>query len=252
MKEQLNDRQKQIYEILLRNGEVKINHLKELFGVVEMTVRRDLEKMEKLGLLYRTYGGAIRVTDMDISINEREKILMKAKEVIGFKAAQTVKPNEAIFIDAGTTTSQVAKHLDPSLNLIVVTNAINVALQLREKNIQKIIIGGILRDTTLSLVGPIAEETLSKMSFDKAFIGASGFSVENGFSNSNVFESYIKTIVIKQSKEVNIVIDHSKFGVKSLSKFATLSDVHNIFTDQEPDNKFVSACKESNTSLIIC
>lgn len=250
MRSELNERQNQIMARIQREGEVRINDLKEPFQVTEMTIRRDLEKLEHLGLVRRTLGGCIPVT-IDISLKERKTVMIDEKMKIGRIAAELVLPGQSIFIDGGTTTLEIARHLKPHSEITVVTNAINVAEELMEKQIYTLVIGGMLLEKTLSLVGPIAVETLQKMAFDQIFLGTTGFSLQHGFSNSNVFEAELKKKAIQKAAKVNIVIDHSKFGASLLVSFAELSDVHRIVTDKPIGDELAEACKQQGVDVIL-
>lgn len=247
----LNDRQSRILEMLSADGEMKISELSQIFTVSEMTIRRDLEKMEQYGLVHRIFGGAIPAIGNDIALHEREGVMTAEKMRIGRRASERVTTGQAIFIDAGTTTLQIARHLRPGMDITVVTNAINVATELMEKHIPTIVIGGILREGTSSLVGPDAEEAIAKMAFDAVFLGASGVTTEHGFHNSNVFEAEVKRIAIEQASEVNIVLDHSKFGVRSLYSFAELHRVQRLYTDACYDERFLAACRKGNVEVVI-
>ncbi|NOU97041.1 DeoR family transcriptional regulator [Paenibacillus sp. LMG 31456] len=244
----LNERQQQILELLNAEREVKITELKELFAVTEMTLRRDLEKLESAGNIRRTFGGAI-LMGRDIALQDRYSLMSEEKMKIGKKAAGLIQPGDSVFIDAGTTTLQVARYLPPGMNIKVVTNAVNIAAELMGKQIQTLVTGGMLIDTTAALVGPITERTISGMAFDRIFLGATGVNIKHGFSNSNLYEAEIKKVAISQAEEVNIVMDHSKFGAKELFSFAPLSKVHRIVTDQLPADELLSASEESGIEL---
>jgi DeoR family transcriptional regulator, fructose operon transcriptional repressor len=246
----LNHRQKLILQQLHTKGEVKVSELKEIFDVTDMTIRRDLEKMERSGLLKRTFGGAILVSK-DVALRERSVVHWEEKERIGRLAASLVQTGESIFIDGGSTTFQVARHLPEEVDITVVTNAINVAAELSEKKISTIVLGGILIDTTKSMVGPVTLDTISRMAFDKVFLGATGFHPQHGFSNSNIHEAEIKRVAIQKAKEVYIVLDHSKFGKSSLVSFANLKDVHSIVTDESPSAELYIACQTSGTNILV-
>ncbi|PKR85717.1 DeoR/GlpR family DNA-binding transcription regulator [Heyndrickxia camelliae] len=248
----LNSRQNQIYKYIVNEGEVKISELTEQFNVVEMTIRRDFEKMEKLGLIKRTFGGAISMVSQDVSLFERESLNAQAKKRIGMKAAEFVGMGEAIFIDAGTTTPHLVSYIPKNFNLVIVTNALNVAAKIQGITKEKIVIGGMLLDSTFSLVGPIAESALDNLTFDKAFLAATNFSPEQGLTNSNLFEVQIKQKVMKQSKEVTFLIDHSKFGNQSLYKIANIEDVNRIITDIEPPHEYSQLLKRYGVELVIC
>ncbi|WP_163537455.1 DeoR/GlpR family DNA-binding transcription regulator [Gracilibacillus sp. YIM 98692] len=250
-KQYLNSRQAKIYDEVLQNGEVNIHDLVKKFSVADMTIRRDFEKMEKLGLIKRTYGGAIPSTEPDIELEQRESINSEAKKLIGKCAADYIKEKEAIFIDAGTTTPYIVQFLPTDSNLTIVTNALNVASQIKGKQQEKILIGGMLRDVTSSLVGPIAESNLDNLSFDKAFISASGLSTEHGISNANIFEVQIKKKVIQNAKEVNLLVDSSKFEKQFLHKICSFDQIHRIITDKEPGNNYREVFSSHNIDLVV-
>lgn len=140
---QVNARQQLILDRMTLYGEVKLAELKESFDVTEMTLRRDLEKLEQMGLLRRTFGGAILI-GKDIALLERTHVLIDEKVKIGLQAAQYIRPGDSIFIDGGSTTQQVVKCLKSNMNITVVTNALNIATELQGKQISTIMIGGIL------------------------------------------------------------------------------------------------------------
>lgn len=248
---ELNARQQHIFDILTEEREVKISALKDDFAVTEMTIRRDLEKLEQLGYLRRTFGGAISV-EKDIVFRERVGFMKEAKTRIGKKAADLIRSGESVFIDGGTTTVQIARFIKPNAGITVVTNAINVAGELQDKGITTIVTGGNLVEATFSLVGPLALDTISRMAFDRIFLGTTGFTNGHGFSNSNMHESEVKKTAIQQAGEVNIVLDHTKFGAKMLVSFATLQQVNRIITDQLPQADLLQDCHESGVEIMDC
>jgi DeoR/GlpR family transcriptional regulator of sugar metabolism len=247
----LNERQERIAELLRHKGEVKISELSGSFQVAEMTIRRDLERLEQLGMVRRTFGGAIAAYQHDIALTERSGTRTEEKARIGRAAAKLIQPGEAVFIDAGSTTLQLAKYWPEAKDATAVTHALHVALELMGKRVPTLVVGGLLREATSSLVGPIAEETLGKMAFDRVFIGAAGFTLEHGFSNSNVFEAEVKRAAIARAKDVTALIDHSKFGRQSLASFADLTRVTRIITDRLPDQEVQEACARHGIELMI-
>jgi len=246
----LNERQQQILDVLNTDGEVKVADLKETFTVTEMTIRRDLEKLESAGFAKRTFGGAI-LMGKDITLHERAGVMTEEKKRIGKRAAELVQPGESIFLDGGTTTYQVARYLKPGSGVTVVTNALNVAAELMGKNIPTLVTGGMILEATSSLVGPIAAEMLSGMAFDRVFIGTTGVNEVHGFSNSNIYEAEIKKIAVKQAAEVNVVLDHTKFGSKVLVSFAPLGNVHRIISNQMPDASFMHALEKAKVDILL-
>lgn len=250
MRSNLNERQNEIWNEIQREGEVKISELKDRYAVTDMTIRRDLEKLEALGLVRRTFGGAIPVT-LDVSLKDRDAMLTDEKMRIGKSAAGLIMPNQAIFIDGGTTTLQVAKHISPDSSVTVITNALNVAAVLMEKGIHTIVAGGTLLEKTGSMVGPIAIEALSTMAFDQVFLGTTGMTAEHGFSNSNSFEAELKRHAMRRAGQVNVVADASKFGERFLHSFAGFKDVHRIVTDREPPETIREAAENEGLQIVV-
>jgi DeoR family fructose operon transcriptional repressor len=245
-----NQRQQHMMEHIKTHGEVRIADLKERYAVTEMTIRRDLEKFEHQGVLRRTFGGAILVSQ-DIELRDRSGIFLEEKRAIGKKAASYVQSGEVIFIDAGTTTFQVARHLPNDLSITVVTNALNVATELIDRRIPSMMIGGNVMEATSATVGPLAIEAMLKMAFDRVFLGTSGISALQGFSNSNIYEAELKRIAIRRSTEVNIVADHSKYGVKSLVSFADFQPVHRLICNQMPELELQPVLIDADVELVI-
>jgi DeoR family transcriptional regulator, fructose operon transcriptional repressor len=246
----LNERQQQIFEMLNTDGEVKVADLKETFTVTEMTIRRDLEKLESAGVAKRTFGGAILI-GKDVAIHERTGFMTEEKMRIGKRAAELIQPGESIFLDGGTTTFQVARYLKPGSDVTVVTNALNVAAELMAKKIPTLVTGGIILEATSSLVGPIAADMLSGMAFDRIFIGATGVNEVHGFSNSNVYEAEIKKLAMKQSSEVNVVLDHTKYGERVLVSFAPLANVHRVISNKKPDAALLRALEKAKVDIML-
>ncbi|WP_168120122.1 DeoR/GlpR family DNA-binding transcription regulator [Paenibacillus sp. HB172176] len=246
----LNDRQKQIISMLQKGGEIKIGELKDLFSVTDMTLRRDFEKLEQLGMLRRTYGGAI-LNSREAALPERATVNRIGKERIGETAAKLILPGESVFIDSGSTTLQIARALPIQHPVTVVTNAIHVAAELSEKKIPTVVIGGVLLDTTDAMAGTAAVESISKMAFDKVFLGTTGLSIPHGFSNSNMLEADVKRIAIGRATETYIVMDQTKFNQSALFSFASLAEVHAIITDEQPGEEWLAALLANETGVIM-
>ncbi|MCJ8013688.1 DeoR/GlpR family DNA-binding transcription regulator [Paenibacillus sp. KQZ6P-2] len=247
---QLNARQQQMLDRISLAGEMRIADLRESFQVTEMTIRRDLEKLEEAGSIKRTFGGAIYV-GQDVALKERSVLFMEEKMKIGRRAAALIRPGESVFLDGGTTTLQVARFLPQGMDVTVVTNALNVAAELSAKQIPTMMTGGMLLESTHSLVGPMAAQNLAGMAFDRVFLGATGVDIEHGFSNSNIYETEIKQIAIRQSSDAVIVLDHTKFGAKVLVSFASLSGIHRMITDESPDEALLQACIDNGVQVDI-
>jgi DeoR family transcriptional regulator, fructose operon transcriptional repressor len=241
----------------------KIVHLTDLssaIGVSENTIRRDLQRLQSLGILKRTHGGAVLVEEgkethssEDVDWLERLKQSPLEKERIGKQAAGLVHDGEAIILDAGTTTMQVARHLQDKRGLTVVTNAVNIGLELAHiDSITVVLTGGILRELSKSLVGPLTEEFLvGNIHVDTLFLSARGVSIEAGVTNANTVEVPIKRAMIKAARQVILVVTHEKLGKQSFTQITPLETISAIVTDSGADPSLVAAIEAKGVRVII-
>jgi DeoR family transcriptional regulator of aga operon len=235
------ERRKSILNQINEMGQVLVHELSKEFSVSEVTIRNDLEQLEKKNMLIRARGGAIKAergVGIDYRLSEKDKLNSDEKTRIGRKASQLIKEHDTIIIDSGTTTIEIAKNLGHLNDLTVISNAINVISQLIQlKNINLIIPGGYLRKNSLSLVGPLAEKNLQNLYVDKVFIGVDGFDTRHGIYTPNIEEAYFNEIMIKIAKEVIVVCDSSKFLRRSLAYICGIDKIHIVITDNAiPDD----------------
>jgi DeoR family transcriptional regulator, aga operon transcriptional repressor len=229
------ERRVKTLDILNSKGRVSVNELSRLFNVSEVTIRNDLSHLENKGLLIKSRGGAIKSqrVGIDQQLNEKTKLNSKEKQLIGKKASEIIKDGDTIIIDSGTTTVEVAKNLGEIRNLTVITNALNIASQLIRNEIRVILLGGMLRNSSLSLIGPVAENSLKSFHCDKCFIGLDGIDSQSGIFTPNPEEANLNRMMIEASKEVIIVTDSSKFKRKSFAFISPLSKIDIVITDSK-------------------
>jgi len=229
------ERRKTILNQISESGQVLVHELSKEFNVSEVTIRNDLEQLEKKNMLIRARGGAIKAergVGIDYRLSEKDKLNNDEKVRIGKQAAQLINEHDTIIIDSGTTTMEVARNLSHLNDLTVISNAINIISQLIQlKNLNLIIPGGYLRKNSLSLVGPLAEKNLNNLYVDKVFIGVDGFDTRHGIYTPNIEEAYFNEIMIKISKEVIVVCDSSKFHRRSLAYICGIDKIHTVVTD---------------------
>lgn len=214
---------------------VKVADLSDILGVSLVTIRKDLKILENKHLLYRSHG-VITKTDpytKDINVNEKGLMHLDQKISIGNAAANLVKSQDAILIASGTTVLQMAQALNNfEKRLTVVTSAMNVAMALREKpNTEVIQLGGIMRHSSTSVVGPYAEEMLKGLSFTTLFLGVDGIELEYGCSTSNMQEAKLNWEMIKVAQKTVVLTDSSKFGKRGFGKICEMNDIDQIITD---------------------
>ena len=186
-------------------------------------------------MLIKTRGCGLKTqrVGIDQQLNEKAKINSKEKQTIGKKAAELINDNDVIIIDSGTTTVEVAKSIGQIKNLTVITNALNIASQLIRDEIKVIILGGILRTSSLSLIGPIGENSIKNFYCDKCFLGVDGIDSQTGIYTPNLEEAHLNRMMIDSSKEVIVVTDSSKFKRKSFAHIAPITKVNIVITDSK-------------------
>ena len=248
-------RRKKILERVQETGEVLITGLSKEFDVSEVTIRKDLEYLEKKNLLIRARGGAIHSegrVGMDQRLTEKNKLHTEEKAAIGKKAASLIREGETIIIDSGSTTAEIIKHLGSFRQLNVITNALNIVnLLMGHPNVNVIIPGGYLRQNSMSLVGPLAERNLQGFYVDKLFLSTDGFDTDHGIYTPNIDEAHLNATMINISKEVILVTDSSKFKRKSLALICTVDKLGTVITDNGIQSDDRSKLEAAGVDVII-
>ncbi|MGQ1889224.1 transcriptional repressor AgaR [Thermophagus sp. OGC60D27] len=234
------ERRNYILKQISDTGSIKVKEVSSKFNVSEVTVRKDLEVLEKKNLLLRVRGGAIKLNytpaEEDSPITEKQQKNYREKQLIGKAAVSLIKENDTIILDSGTTTLEIAKNLQKFNKLSIITNALNIAMVLNEyKRFQVIIPGGYLREKSASLVGPIAESFLKNFYCDKLFLGIDSFNLERGVSTPNLEEASMNQMMISIAKEVIAVFDSSKFNRGSFAFIAPVNKINTVITDAGVD-----------------
>lgn len=250
------DRRMKILKKLSVNDQVFVNELSKEFSVSEVTIRNDLEQLESKQLLIRARGGAMstnQVVSFDLQLGEKHKLNMTEKVRIGKAAAKLIKESDTLIIDSGTTTLEIIRNIDPSLNNVtVITNALNIANQLvSTPNVNLIIPGGVLRKNSLSLIGPLAEKSFRNFYVDKVFLGVDGFDTMNGISTPNIEEAFLNQIMIEVAREVIVVADSSKFLRKSLAFICKLDRINTVITDSGISDEDKKRLEDAGIKVIL-
>lgn len=231
------ERRKKILELLNEKGQVYVQELSKEFEVSEVTIRNDLDQLEKKNMLVRARGGAMRNENsvgVDYRLSDKDKLHFEEKSRIGKCAAKLINDRDTIIIDSGTTTMEVVKNLPDVKELNVVTNALNIVNQLvmqNNPNVNIIMLGGYLRRNSLSLVGPLADRNLMNLFVDKVFLAVDGFDIRLGIYTPNIEEAYLNQKMIDVAKEVILVADSSKFQRKSMVFICETNRIHTVVTD---------------------
>lgn len=249
------DRQRQVLEVLRTNGRVEVAQLCQLFNVTNMTIRRDLNDLERSGLLIRSRGGAL-LADLgilvehpfNIRLNERREKKIKIAEA----ALDTIMDGRKIFLGSGTTIWYLAKRLDSSRRLIVVTDAINIASEIiTRSSISVIQIGGELRPNTYSAVGTFAEDMVRQFKCQQSYIGVTGIGADGVLYVASVSEAGFFRAVFETSKSIYVLADSSKLGVEDFISIGKLSADYTLITDREADKSLLENYRALGVKMIL-
>jgi DeoR family transcriptional regulator, aga operon transcriptional repressor len=252
----VEERRRRIMELVESQERVTVEELVGRFGVSAVTIRGDLDALALGGLLIRSHGGALKRTESadDVPIAVKETLNHAEKVRIGRAAAQMINDGETIMLDSGSTTVEIARQIRllKLQNLNVITNALNIAMELASiPFVRLIMIGGIVRQMSYSLAGPPAEQTLRHLHADRLFLGVDGLDPEIGLMTPDVLEAQLNALMIKVSREVVVVADSSKFQRRSLSVIAGLDTVHKIITGAALSPEMEAAVRARNVEVIV-
>jgi DeoR family transcriptional regulator of aga operon len=229
------ERLEKIIALLEKEDRLVTKNLPEILNTTSVTIRKDIAILEQRGLLKRTHGGAIKPRKLfhGLALNEKEKLNLEEKIRIAKKAAKLISEGDTIILDSGSTTSFIAKEIKHMKGITVITNAINIVSILLNSDIDVILIGGLLLKETSTLVGPLADDVLRKISADKLFIGVDGIDFEVGLTTPNILEANTSRVMMEMSGEIILVVDASKFGRRSLGVISKVSEVNSIITTKK-------------------
>lgn len=238
----LEERYEKIIELLEKKGRVTVKELSQTFNVTEDCIRKDLRELENRGNLKRVYGGAmIQRNHSDIKpLDERKNINIDAKRSAALRAVDLIEEGDIIFLDVSTTNLEMAKILNKmDIKVTVVSNMIEIILELRKNpTIRTISIGGEFNKEVGAIVGAAANRYISEFTFDKAFIGVCGVNMDTGnISTLDLEDGNTKKTIIKCSNKSYVLMENEKFNYDEFFKFASITDISSIITEQGIINK---------------
>lgn len=249
------ERRRQIISMLEEEKSVMVLQLSKLFGVTEETVRRDLEKLEKQGVLKRTYGGAVinESNHQDIPFTIREVTNKQGKKCIGEIVSQYINDGDTILLDSSSTALQVAEFLKTKTKLTIITNSVMMLTKLaKEEGIKVISTGGILRESAMSLVGNVTENTIKSYNVDVAIFCCKGIHMEKGITDSNEQECQVKKSMLEVADKVFLAVDKTKFDKKAFVKICDINKVDKVFTDEKLNEAWEEKLHNNEAELIYC
>jgi DeoR family transcriptional regulator, aga operon transcriptional repressor len=259
MSSKTDRRAKEILRLLLHHGKTSVEELTVLLKTSPASVRRDLVRLEERGLVHRTHGGAMLARQavyepfrFDASFQIREERFAAEKQRIAVAAAELVQENETIGFTAGTTTTQVARNLRHRTDLHIITNAVNIGMELSSSaGLDTTLTGGCMRWTgAFSLIGPKAIESLNVVVMDRVFIGVCGVDPERGATTIESDEAAVFRAMTRQAKQVVVVADSSKVGMVSPAVICPVIDIDLLITDDGISEDAVAAFTKAGVRIL--
>lgn len=248
-----------ILNLLSKNGMMRVTDLADQCTVSDVTLRRDLRRLEADGLVFVAHGAAslnpgsetLRIGDQYF-ISQQQLVHRQEKAAIGKRAAQLVQRDETIVIDTGTTPYFLARELPANYNLTVICFSLNSFIELHDRpDISLIFPGGYFHSNTLMCESEEALALVKRHRASKAFLGATGIHEQMGVTSSNPFEQKMKEVAMESSLTNVLLVDSFKFGVVQTSYFADLHDFRTIVTDTGIPEKYATIIREQDVELII-
>jgi len=247
------ERRREILARLGANGKVLVAELAKDFDVTEETIRRDLEKLDKEGLVSKTYGGAVskHSSAIDLPYNVRESANVPQKQKIAQIIAGLIEDGERVMVDSSSTALYVIKKIKEKKNLTIITNSVKVLLELADKPDWTVLsTGGNLKKNALSLTGSSAEKMIHSYRVDTAICSCKGIDTELGITDSNENDSLIKQAMLHSAERRILALDAEKFDKKSFVKVCDFTDLDLIVTDSAPAERWIGFCEERSIGLI--
>lgn len=247
------ERRKEILEKLQAEHRVVVSELSQSYGVSEETIRRDLEKLENEGYAIKSYGGAVinENASLDFSFNVRKNRNIAGKQLIARLASRMVHDGDSLMLDASSTAVYIARALKEKKNLIVITNSIEIIIELLDMTDWKVLsTGGASRVSSYALVGPQTDKMLRDYHVDRAFVSCKGFDLDAGFTDSDELHANNKKTMMDAAKEKILVVDSSKFGETAFVSIGALADINVVVTDKKPDDKWLQAFQAAGVDCV--
>ncbi len=249
----LNKRRQEILNMIREDGHAKVQKLSSIFKVSEVTIRQDLEELEKLGHIQREYGGAFlkdvgTFTKTGIVFNQSN---LEEKRYIAQKAVAMIKEGDTVILDSGSTTTELAKLMLKFKNLNVITNALNIAMILGENpGITVMVSGGELKAPTISLTGDLAAASFKNIHVNKLFLATAGISSDYLLTYPSFSDLAVKSAMIRAADHVFLVADSTKIGNSSFASLGRISLIDTLITDNKISEEHLKNLKELNINVI--
>ncbi len=247
------ERRNEILEKLQAERRVVVSELSQIYEVSEETIRRDLEKLVNDGFAIKSYGGAVinESINIDLPFNIRKNHNVIGKQYIAEAIASRIHDGESVMLDASSTAVYVAKALKGKKNLTLITNSIEIIVELFDvPDLTVLSTGGVSRGGSFALVGPQTDKMLRSYHVDKAVISCKGFDLSSGITDSDELLANNKKTMLDSAKEKILAVDSSKLGKTAFTVVGMPEDITTVVTDKRPPSKWLQVFKELGIECI--
>jgi len=248
------ERKRKIIQMLEEFEKVSVHELSKKFNVSEVTIRRDLDDLNSKNTIIRTHGGALSLSEQESEIPVKKRVLinLNEKKSIAKAAVNLVKDGDTILLGGGSTVYQLVKLFKNFKDLKVVTNAIDIALELSAfKDIEILIIGGTLRNKTLSTIGSIAIRNLEGIHVNKLLLSCDGIDIDKGITSQSTLDVEFLSTILELSNFKYLLVDSSKFGKIFLKKITSIPILNKIITDKRIDPAIVRKIEALGVEVLV-
>lgn len=243
------ERHSKIIQMISETGAVQVEELAKVLDVSLMTIRRDLEKLRQEGIIERCHGGA--VIKREVSYTEKRTMQIEEKIRIAVKCAGFVKKGDTVFLDAGTTTYEIAKRIQHIPGITVITNDLEIAGVLVESDVHLMLCGGNVQKSTGSMLGPFANQMMEDMRTEIAFLGAMSIDDKFNVLTPTLNKAVLKRIICKNSSRPYLAVDETKFGKQALMRINHLSDYAGVVTNKTFDREEEQKIRQMKINMIL-
>lgn len=244
----VSERQLKIIELIKKNGSVQVEKLAQQLNVSKMTIRRDLEKLDEVGMVERCHGGAVAKTEVTYAVKQISN--RKEKELLAEKCLEYISEGSTIYLDAGTTVYAIAKLIRNMKDVMVVTTDLEIAQLLKDGSVELIICGGYVQKSTGSVMGYYATTMMEDFRFDVGFFGASFVDENFQVLTPTMDKAFLKRQIVAQCQQSFLVVDDSKFKKQAMTRINQFSDYTGVITNYEFSKSEIALLDKMDARII--
>ncbi|MEX3070767.1 DNA-binding transcriptional regulator YciT [Vibrio alginolyticus] len=243
----MNPRQNEILQLVNDRKRVQVTELVDVIGVSGVTIRQDLNFLEKEGYLKRVHGAAMALQSDDI--DNRLEVRFDIKQALANKAADLVAPNETVLIEGGSANALLARTLAERGDVTIITPSAYIAHLIRNTSANIILLGGVYQHQGESLVGPLTKLCIENIHFSTAFLGIDGFQPDTGFTSRDMMRAEIASTILAKNRRNIVLTDSSKFGQIFPSTIGRVEQISIVLTDSSAPEAAIEFLKQNGITV---